>query len=157
MKVEWWNAAPGARCFFCGQIAGCSNVCWGHPKQEVFERAVERMKIAEAEVARLRALINTPSTADFLAALPLEAAHQVERWGVEHDRGKDPSDWFWLLGYLGGKALRSAIDGDVAKAKHHCISSAAVLLNWHRRLSGEESSFQPASDGAAGLVDGGDR
>lgn len=112
---------------------------------------------ALAEVARLRALINTPTTNDFLSAIQLEAAHQVERWGVEHDRGKGPEHWYWLLAYLAGKALRAAIDGDVEKAKHHTISTAAVLLNWHRRISGEGDRFQPASDEVAARVDGGDR
>lgn len=56
-------------------------------------------------VAELEALINTPQTADFFQAVRLEAAHQQERWGTAHDQGKEPNDWFWLLGYLGGKAL----------------------------------------------------
>ncbi|HYE39907.1 MAG TPA: hypothetical protein VEB23_08240, partial [Ramlibacter sp.] len=33
------------------------------------------------EVRRLRALINTPHTADYFEAVRLEAAHQQERWG----------------------------------------------------------------------------
>jgi hypothetical protein len=96
-----------------------------------------------AELARLRGLINAPLVESFLEAVQLEAAHQVERWGAAHDAGKEPSDWFWLLGYLGGKALRAAIDGDTEKAKHHTISSAAMLLNWHARLSGERTAMRP--------------
>src|SRR4051812_35584449 len=41
-------------------------------------------------------IINTPETADFMAGVPLEAAHQRERWKSEHDAGKTPFDWFWL-------------------------------------------------------------
>jgi hypothetical protein len=106
----------------------------------------------EAEVERLTALIDTPHTADFMSAVPLEAAHQIKRWGTENDDGKNPEDWFWLIGYLAGKCLRATIDyertGDaraLERAKHHTISTAAVLLNWHRRLSGEETTFQPGT------------
>lgn len=98
------------------------------------------------ECSRLTDLIDTPHTADFLEAVPLEAAHQVKRWGTQHDAGKAPEDYFWLLGYLAGKCLRAAIDGDVAKAKHHTISVSAVCLNWHRRLSGEDQAFQPGTN-----------
>ncbi len=104
----------------------------------------------EAENAELRARllelesrINTPHTGDWFDAVRLEAAHQVERWGTKHDEGKTPADWFWLLGYLSGKALASAISGDVEKAKHHTISSGAVLLNWFRRLAGDSSDMRP--------------
>ena len=49
-------------------------------------------------------------------------------------RVRPPEDWFWTLSYLAGKALRAHIDGDRNKALHHTISSAALLLNWHRRM-----------------------
>lgn len=101
------------------------------------------------EVARLTRLIDTPHTDDFMAALPLEAAHQLKRWGNDHDEGKNPEDWFWLLGWLAGKAVHAAKTGDLEKAKHHTISSAAVMLNWYRRLSGDDKSFQPGIDGPA--------
>lgn len=81
-------------------------------------------------------IINTPETADFMAGVPIEAAHQRERWGAAHDAGKAPEDWFWLLGYLGGKALAAAKAGDLEKAKHHTISTAAALANWHAALVG---------------------
>lgn len=62
---------------------------------------------------------------------------------TSHDAGKAPQDWFWLLGYLGGKALHAAILGDVEKAKHHTISAGAALLNWHRALAGETRAMRP--------------
>jgi hypothetical protein len=107
----------------------------------------ERDEIAElkAEIERLNGLINTPHTADFLSAVPLEAAHQIARWGTEHDGGKEPTDWLWLVGYLAGKATNAAISGNIEKAKHHTISTAAAMLNWHRRLSGEDQTFQPGT------------
>lgn len=98
------------------------------------------------EVARLLCLIDTPHTDDFMAAVPLEAAHQVKRWGVEHDAGKTSWDWFWLIGYLAQKAASSALAGDTEKAKHHTISTSAVLLNWFRHLVGDERTFQPGVD-----------
>ena len=75
--------------------------------------------------------------------LALEAAHQRERFSVDHDAGKGPEDWFWLVGYLAGKALRSAIAGDLDKALHHCISTAAALANWHAALLGADNRMRP--------------
>lgn len=100
--------------------------------------------MTQDEAARLLALaeqiraevINTPETADFMAGVPLEAAHQRERWGSAHDAGKTPFDWFWLIGYLAQKAASSQVGGDLEKAKHHTISTAAALANWHAQLSG---------------------
>jgi len=95
------------------------------------------------EVERLEKLVNTPHTHDWLEAVPLEAAHQIERWGTDHDDGKSPFDWFWLIGYLSQKAAQSAVAGDVEKAKHHTISTGACLLNWYRRMTGDDYTFQP--------------
>lgn len=102
-----------------------------------------------AEVTRLRELVNTPQLHDFSTAVVLEAAHQRERWGSEHDAGKAPEDWFWLLGYLGGKALAAAKSGNTAKALHHTVSSAAALANWHAALSGSDTAMRPGIDPAA--------
>lgn len=96
-----------------------------------------------AEVARLRALLDAPELHDFAKGVALEAAHQRERWAANHDAGKDPEDWFWLLGWLGGKAVHAARTGDLEKAKHHAISSAAVLANWHARLLGANGDMRP--------------
>jgi hypothetical protein len=97
----------------------------------------------EAEVRRLKALINTPQVADWAAAVELEAAHQRERWPSEHDAGKSPADWFWLLGYLAGKALHAAALGNTEKALHHTISAGAALANWHLALSGVDTRMRP--------------
>lgn len=85
----------------------------------------------EARVAELEALINRPEIEDFMLGVPIEAAHQRERWGEAHDGSKTPEDWFWLIGYLAQKALRAQNAGDVEKAKHHCVSTAAAMANWH--------------------------
>ena len=91
----------------------------------------------------LESIIDTPHTGEWFEAVRLEAAHQIKRWGIDHDKGKDPADWFWLLGYLGGKALASALAGDTEKAKHHIITSAAALLNWFRRITGDSTAMRP--------------
>jgi hypothetical protein len=106
-----------------------------------------------------REIINAPETADFMAGVPIEAAHQRERWGSYHDAGKTPFDWFWLVGYLAQKAAASAVAGDIEKAKHHTISTAGALANWHAALSGIDHSMRPgidpvrAQNGCAGLSD----
>jgi len=98
---------------------------------------------SHAEVARLQARLNTPEMHDFAAAVALEAAHQRERYGAAHDAGKAPEDWFWLIGYLAGKALAAALVGNAAKAKHHCISTAATLANWHAQMAGDNREMRP--------------
>ena len=101
------------------------------------------LKQAKAEIETLLTLINTPEIEDFMKGVPLEAAHQVERWGAENDAGKTPLDWFWLVGYLAQKAATAAIAGDTEKARHHCISTAAVMLNWHLHNAGERTAMRP--------------
>lgn len=92
----------------------------------------EYLRLLEQSVKadRLDSLVNTPQTAEFLSAVSAEKAHQTERWGHAHDRNKSAEHWYWLIGYLAGKALRAAITGDREKALHHCVSSAAALANW---------------------------
>ncbi|AEZ50825.1 hypothetical protein DC1_0003 [Burkholderia phage DC1] len=87
----------------------------------------------QAELDRLNAIINTPHTDDFLKSVSIEAEHQRQRWD---DSGKTHADWFWLVGYLAGKALNALIAGDQDKAEHHVITTAAALANWHRVLRG---------------------
>lgn len=125
----------------------------GSASQQLIEVTEEKEKL-RSELNALRKLLNTPEVEDFDKAVPLEAAHQVKRWTAEHDAGKEPEDWFWLLGYLAGKALMSARmaketkDGAKAelfleKAKHHCISSAAALRNWHAHLRTGQTAMRP--------------
>lgn len=99
-----------------------------------------------ARIAELEALINSPETADFFDAAKIEAAHQVERWGAAHDREKSAENWFWLVGYLAGKALRFAITGPRDKALHHTISAAAALCNWHAAIKRDKSGSGIAAD-----------
>ncbi|WP_423606157.1 hypothetical protein [Sphingomonas sp. MS122] len=91
-------------------------------------------------------LVNTPETSEWLAGVMMEAAHQRARWVADHDAGKTPFDWFWLIGYLSQKAAGSAVAGDIEKAQHHTISTAAALANWHRALAGVDHSMRPGID-----------
>ena len=97
--------------------------------------ALSRVRDLEREVARLYALLNTPETVHFLEGVKRETAHQVERWGEGHDLRKEPEGFFWVLGWLSGKAVHAMRAGDFEKARHHTISSAALLANWHRRIT----------------------
>jgi len=99
--------------------------------------------LLRSELERVLRERDTPELDDFVKAVVLEAQHQRARWGTEHDTGKGPADWFWLIGYLAGKALYSASSGDLDKAKHHTISTAAALANWHASLSGVSTSMRP--------------
>lgn len=93
-------------------------------------QARDRMRRLEAENDRLRDLIDRPSVAEWRDAVILEAAHQRERWGADHDARHGPDGWFWRLGYLSGKALAAHLAGDVEKALHHTVSSGALLAHW---------------------------
>ena len=95
-----------------------------------------------------RQIINSPETADFMAGVPLEAAHQRERWPTEDDAGKEPEDWLFLVGYLAGKACAAARTGNTEKALHHTISAAAALSNWHAALTGASIAMRPGIDPA---------
>jgi hypothetical protein len=99
---------------------------------------VERAVKAEDEVERLKSILNSPIVEPFVSAAVSEAKHQVYRWGEDHDAQKTAWDWFWTLGYLGGKAAQSALAGDWHKAKHHTVTAAAMLANWHAQIVAAE-------------------
>jgi hypothetical protein len=132
----------------------------GHCNNDQTCDIVARTKLARTavaaiydECARLSARINAPEIDAFLRAVHVEAVHQVERWGTSHDRAKRPADWFWLVGYLAGKALQSNTSGDTDKALHHTISTAAALYNWHCAIKGTDVSMCPGRSDLAQLVD----
>lgn len=100
-----------------------------------------------AEAERLNTIVNTPQTGDFVRAVSTEAEHQRQRWPSEHDAGKTPADWFWLVGYLAGKALHAQTSSDTEKAEHHVITTAAVCMNWHLAMRGK-TSMRPGIDPA---------
>ena len=115
--------------------------------------SADAVRELQNEVARLNAIVNTPQSNDFLRAVSTEAEHQRQRWGSSHDAGKTPADWFWLVGYLAGKALHAHAAGDAAKAEHHIITTAAALANWHLAAFGK-TDMRPGIDGES-LISGG--
>ena len=98
------------------------------------------------EIQTLAEYLNTPELNDFTVGVVAEARHQRARWSSEHDAGKEPQDWFWLLGYLAGKALKAHSSGDTEKALHHTISSAAALANWHAAILGASTQMRQGID-----------
>jgi hypothetical protein len=122
-----------------------------------FDQIVSEL-LAENERLRAKAetydRINTPEITDFLEAVKNEALHQRERWGAENDEGKTDADWFWLIGYLAGKAIRP--DGTSEKMLHHIITTAAACLNWHAAKIGAYASMRPGIATPAGIVQPGE-
>ena len=117
------------------------------------EQEIAGIEAIKAERDRLLALINSPELDGFIRGVHIEAVHQVEKWGEASDRAKRPADWFWLVGYLAGKALHAAVSGNIDKAKHHCISTAAALYNWHCAISGSDVRMCPGRSDVAQIVD----
>lgn len=132
-----------------------TDMTWQRRRAEEAQESAERERdTLAARVKALTALLNTPELYDFAKAVTLEAAHQRERWGSDHDAGKTDPDWFWLLGYLAGKALHSLKTGDTDKALHHVITTAAACANWHAALMGQDNRMRPGIDPAAALQGG---
>lgn len=104
------------------------------------------------ELESLLKKLDAPSVLEFVTATHLEALHQRKRWGTTADVGKQPNDWFWLVGYLAGKALAAHISGDKDKALHHTISTAAACCNWHAAVLGK-TDMQPGHSGVIELMD----
>ena len=111
-----------------------------------------RLRVLEAENKRLRELIGSPFHGTWSDEVMVEAAHQRSRWGDEHDEGKNPLDWFWLIGFLAQKAAFAHWADDAVKARHHTVSTAAALANWAAHVSGESTVFRPGLGADALLV-----
>lgn len=91
--------------------------------------------------------INTPELKSFWSGAQNEALHQRERWGVTgDDAGKTDADWFWLIGYLAGKALHNPPRDDMSPRDlrlHRIITVAAAAANWHGALTGDYGEMRP--------------
>lgn len=153
---EWANPPHRSHlCHGCGHIwRPCDRPTTGvagvGSRGERDGPVISTMTVPARAAARLREKLNTPQLANFSEAVISEAAHQRERWGSEHDAGKGPLDWFWLIGFLAQKAAFAAIAGDVEKALHHTISTAAALANWHAALAGDDNRMRPGIETPAG-------
>ena len=87
-------------------------------------RLITALEAAKSEVSRLMALINTPRTDDFT-----EAARQIE-----HLLDKTAKAYF---------DADADADADVEKLKHHVITTAVALLNWHQSITGASTALRP--------------
>lgn len=92
---------------------------------------------------QLAARVSTPHTGEFVESVALEAAHQIERWGVEHDAGKRREDWITLVTYLLGKIALAHFDRDDEKLKHRIVATCAALLNWYRAETDDTREMRP--------------
>lgn len=96
-----------------------------------------------AELEELKTKLNTPHITDFIESVRIEAVHQVERWGVDHDAGKTRPDWITLMVYLLGKACKAHFERERDKLLHHIITTAAALMNWHAAEIGADNRMRP--------------
>jgi len=92
-------------------------------------------KVCEA-LREFDLIASQPITKDFLDGVTAEATFQRAKFAKD-DVSKQPQDWFWLVGYLGGKALRGHLEKDRLKALHHTISVAAACANWHEQIKNQ--------------------
>lgn len=124
----------------------CCRLCKQGRAAEEFEHADAESHAADAlDAAKYRAL-NTPEIHDFIAAVEREALHQRDLWAAHGDAGKTDADWFWLIGYLGGKAINKP-----EKQLHHIITTAAACLNWHGARVGAYTAMRPGIDPPAAI------
>tara|TARA_R110002074_G_scaffold21173_4_gene66077 strand:+ start:687 stop:1136 length:450 start_codon:yes stop_codon:yes gene_type:complete len=109
--------------------------------------AVDFLLEQTKKVDALEALLNTPEIVDFVSAVTLEAQHQRLRWGADGDAGKSDAEWFWLIGYLAGKALHNPPNDMVPQDArlHRIITVAAAAANWHAACLGH-SGMRPGID-----------
>jgi hypothetical protein len=117
---------------------------WGNDLRKTRAELDEAMR----QLGALMAKLNTPQTDQFTDAVQYEAAHQRERWGAEHDAGKTDADWFWLIGYLAGKAIRP---GEEEKRLHRIVATAAACFNWFLARSGGDGRMRPGIAPPAGF------
>ncbi|VWD20227.1 hypothetical protein [Burkholderia contaminans] len=97
----------------------------------------------QAEIDRLNAIINTPHNDDFYKGVSIEEEYQRQLHGVDtSDARFDWVQYLWVTGYLLNKALAACKtgEGDGEKAKHHLITSAAIIKNWHNVLTGKPAA-----------------
>ncbi len=93
----------------------------------------ERLSMCN-ELERLEALLNVPEIVDFLDGVKIEAAHQRERWGEQHDFQKHPGDWTLLFARQIGKMSDDVFRNDYNKYRHHLITLSAIAFNCHRSM-----------------------
>lgn len=99
----------------------------------------------ESELEGLKSKINSAEINDFIEGVRMEALYQRQKFGTNHDLGKSPEEWLWLIGFLATKATQANRYGDKEKYLHHIISSAAACLNWHANATGKNKEMKPGA------------
>jgi hypothetical protein len=99
------------------------------------DTAQERARVAEADAARMRSIIDRPDPHDFMVASEVEARFQIDKWGTGDGfptafNGTADHDFVYLIAYLVGKVAATP-DGDHAKKLHRITTIAAAAANWH--------------------------
>lgn len=112
------------------------------PDEAALVSEVERLR---ADNRRLRGILDQPDPAEFMYATEVEMRYQQAHWGEEHDSGKVDADWFWLIGYLAGKALHRGEDDGRDKLLHRITTVSAAAGNWHRHVRTRASSPEETS------------
>ena len=109
------------------------------------DAALESQRDAMSERDRLFLLINTPRTDDFFEAVRIEAAHQVERWGVEHDD----------LDGVGIDTIASQIRAGAWKGEQvmHGLSPEEEIDYWRMRARRAEAEAKLGNEIAAKVND----
>lgn len=139
-EPDWWQADNGCMLFETPEQAlafhpyATPRPLYRHPPTSAVPEDLRDAIRSE--------LINTPELENFSEAIRLEALHQRERWGSDHDDGKEPADWLWLVAYLATKATQAARYGDHEKYIHHIITCGAACLNWHANATGADTSMR---------------
>ena len=100
-------------------MSGQRMVTWSDLEDEITQ-LTDKNNSLKKELAK----INTPMIENFIDSVKNEMEHQKLRWNDDH---KSSNDWFWLVGYLAGKALAAQT---IEKKKHHIITTCAALGNW---------------------------
>lgn len=95
-----------------------------------------RVRELEAEVSRLRSIMDRPDPHDFVTATEIEARFQLDRWGDEHgqptafDSAAD-ADFYRLIQHLATKAMLTTDEEGLDKRLHRITTVAAAACNWH--------------------------
>ncbi|TAI67637.1 hypothetical protein [Bradyrhizobium sp. Leo170] len=87
-------------------------------------------------------MISAPYTPKRLLERAASIDKQVEKWSGNAGY----ADTFRMEAWALRMAAAAATAGDVDKTRHHTISTAAALLNWHRHLSGTSREMRPGID-----------
>lgn len=124
-------------------IAFLESVCSGDDAHDgkgdsrpLLERCGMCAEIYKAHQAGVSEALNTAETQHFMKGLAIEIAHQREVWKAT-DPHRSDADWYWLIGWLGGKALTDPHEEGDARTPleqklHRIITVAAAAAHWYR-------------------------